>query len=226
MKTNSDAPGAHDAPDIPGVQGEPDLQGTLLYHEKLSSRRTTALFLTLAILFLLLLSWRVSRAGQDILFYVFCAFFTFFLFYVFNYRSLHIQLSNQALRLKFGLFSWTVPLENIAACRLDHVPPFLRYGGAGIHFMFVDKRYRASFNFLEYPRVVIAFKRKAGPVQDLSFSTRQPGEVVRLLEEARGEEPALVKLKELGKPDAAMNTAECFSFGHSMNFKFSAASSG
>lgn len=180
MKTNSDAP------DIPGVQAEPALQGTLLYHEKLSSRRTTALFLALALLFLLLLSWRVSRAGQDILFYVFCAFFTFFLFYVFNYRSLRIQLSSRALHLKFGLFSWTVPLENIASFRLDHVPPFLRYGGAGIHFMFVDKRYRASFNFLEYPRVVIAFKRKAGPVQDLSFSTKSPEEVVRLVEEARG----------------------------------------
>mgnify|MGYP000900013350 CR=1 FL=1 len=33
---------------------------------------------------------------------------------------------------------------------------FLRYGGAGIHFMSIRGRYRASFNFLEYPRVVIA----------------------------------------------------------------------
>lgn len=60
----------------------------------------------------------------------------------------------------------------------------MRMGGAGIHFMFVHKRYRASFNFLEHPRVVIAFKRKAGPVQDISFSTRQPTDVVRLIREA------------------------------------------
>lgn len=60
----------------------------------------------------------------------------------------------------------------------------MRMGGAGIHFMSIRKRYRASFNFLEYPRVVIAFKRKVGPVQDISFSTRQPEKVIRLIQEA------------------------------------------
>jgi hypothetical protein len=57
-------------------------------------------------------------------------------------------------------------------------------GGAGIHFMMIRQRYRASFNFLEYPRVVVAFKKKAGPVQDISFTTRQPDEVLRLMREA------------------------------------------
>jgi len=57
-------------------------------------------------------------------------------------------------------------------------------GGAGIHFMMIRKRYRASFNFLEYPRVVIALKRKVGPVQDISFSTRRPDDVLRLIREA------------------------------------------
>jgi hypothetical protein len=50
--------------------------------------------------------------------------------------------------------------------------------------MFVRKRYRASFNFLEYPRVVIAFKNKVGPVRDLSFSTSRPDDVLRFLQEA------------------------------------------
>jgi hypothetical protein len=60
----------------------------------------------------------------------------------------------------------------------------MKMGGAGIHFMFIRKRYRASFNFLEYPRVVIAFKRKAGPVQDISFSTRRPDDLIRLIQAA------------------------------------------
>jgi hypothetical protein len=58
----------------------------------------------------------------------------------------------------------------------------MKYGGAGIHFMFVHKRYRASFNFLEHPRVVIGLKRKAGLVKDISFSTCQPNELIRLVQ--------------------------------------------
>jgi hypothetical protein len=60
----------------------------------------------------------------------------------------------------------------------------MRLGGAGIHFMLINKRYRASFNFLEHSRVVIALKRKVGPVRDISFSTRQPDEVLRLIQGA------------------------------------------
>jgi hypothetical protein len=95
-----------------------------------------------------------------------------------------IRLSHEALALKFGLFRWKVPLENIASGSLDDLPALLKYGGAGIHFMTVRGRYRASFNFLEYPRIVIALRRKAGPVRDISFSTRQPEEILSLLQEA------------------------------------------
>jgi hypothetical protein len=59
----------------------------------------------------------------------------------------------------------------------------MRNGGAGIHFMLVNGRYRASFNFLEHPRVVIRFRNKIGPVVDLSFSTTQPEKVLAHLEE-------------------------------------------
>jgi hypothetical protein len=58
----------------------------------------------------------------------------------------------------------------------------MRYGGAGIHFMLIRKRYRASFNFLEHPRVVITLRRRAGFVRDISFSTRRPDDVIQLLQ--------------------------------------------
>jgi hypothetical protein len=77
-----------------------------------------------------------------------------------------------------------VALENVESCLLDDVPLLMRMGGAGIHFMFIRKRYRASFNFLEYPRVVIAFKKPAGPVRDISFSTRQPERIRQLVHSA------------------------------------------
>lgn len=91
----------------------------------------------------------------------------------------------EALKPTFGIFTWIMPVDNIETSSLDELPVILRFGGAGIHFMLIRKRYRASFSFLEYPRVVIAFKRKTGPVQDISFSTRRPDEVLQTIQMAR-----------------------------------------
>ena len=156
----------------------------LIYHERVSSNRTEALFLALTILFFLLLIWRVKAGSLDVLAAVFFCLFSLFFFYSVNYRTLIIRLTPESLKLTFGIFTWRVPLDNIEECRLDEIPLLMRMGGAGIHFMSIRKRYRASFNFLEHPRVVIAFKRKAGPVRDISFSTRHPEDVLRLIQEA------------------------------------------
>lgn len=156
----------------------------VLYSERLSSKWTEALFLGLMMLFGVLFLWRVSATRLDGWAAVLLCLCLLFLFYGLNYRTLVIWLTPEALKLTFGIFTWKVPLENVAGCGLDDVPALQRLGGAGIHFTYVRQRYRASFNFLEYPRVVIAFKRKVGPVRDISFSTRQPEEVLRHLQAA------------------------------------------
>jgi len=156
----------------------------LIYNERVSSNRTEALFLALTLLFFLLLIWRVNASSRDVFAAVFFCFFSLFLFYSLNYRTLIIRLTPESLRLKFGIFTWRVPLDNVEESRIDDIPMLMRMGGAGIHFMIIRKRYRASFNFLEHPRVVIAFKRKEGLVRDISFSTRRPDEVLRLIKEA------------------------------------------
>lgn len=156
----------------------------LIFHERISSNRTEALFLALTLLFLLLFLWRVTAGSLDLLTVIFLCSFGLFFFYSVNYRTLLIRLTAESLNLTFGLFTWKVPLDNVEECHLDSLPLLMRYSGAGIHFMFIRHRYRASFNFLEYPRVVIAFKRKAGPVRDISFSTRRPDDVLRLVQEA------------------------------------------
>ncbi len=155
----------------------------VLYYEKLSSKRTQRLFAGLAILFLLLSIWRVKVNGMNGLAVFFLVLSCFFLFYVVNYRTLIIRIMGKTLKLTFGVFTWTVPFDNIESCSIDEIPALMKNGGAGIHFMFVRNRYRASLNFLEYPRVVIAFKNKVGPVRDISFSTRQPDEVLRIIRE-------------------------------------------
>jgi len=155
-----------------------------IYKEKISSVRTEALFVALTLLFFLLSVWRLSAGRLDALSAVFLCLCGIFLFYSVNYRTLTIRLTPETLKLKFGIFVWVVPVANIEECCLDELPALMRLGGAGIHFMLIRGRYRASFNFLEYPRVVIAFRRKAGPVRDLSFTTRRPEDVLRVIREA------------------------------------------
>jgi hypothetical protein len=148
-----------------------------LYQESLTSWRTSLLFIGLTLIFLLMALF--TRAGWSVTGWVLSAVFAF---YVLNYRKLTLLVDRKRLKLTFGLFSWTVPLENLQDCRLDDaLPPFLKYGGAGIHFMTVSGRYRVNFNFLEYPRVVMALKHKAGLVWDVSFSTRRPEELLEVL---------------------------------------------
>jgi len=155
----------------------------VLYEERLTSRRTTALFVALCGLCLVLWLWRRSAGGPGWLSGLLGFPFVTFLFYSLNYRTLVIRLTPAALTLTFGLLRWTLPLANVQSCAADsELTAVQRDGGAGIHFMVVRGRYRASFNFLEYPRVVIALKNPAGPVRDLSFSTRRPDEVIALIQ--------------------------------------------
>jgi hypothetical protein len=157
----------------------------LLYSEKISSKRTELLFIALTLLFLLLFVWRVIAGSVGFLAGIFLFFSVCFLFYSLNYRTLVIRLTSESLKLSFGIFTWTIPLSNVGEIQPDDdLPPLMKYGGAGIHFMLVRKRYRASFNFLEYPRVVIGLKRKAGLVRDISFSTCQPNEIIQLVQGA------------------------------------------
>jgi len=153
-----------------------------IYKESLSSKRTSALFLGLMLVFFLLFLWQVKLSGFQPLAILFLSLSVAFLFYVLNFRRLHTQISSDALTLRFGIFTWTVLFDNIAGCALDdNLPKITKYGGAGIHFFVFEKRYRASFNFLEYRRVVVRFKKARGFVKELSFSTRQPDEIIQLI---------------------------------------------
>ena len=155
----------------------------LVYEERLSSQWTWVFFVALAVPFLLYVLWRVITIGADGPSAVVFCLFAFFLFYSLNYRTLTIRLTRLSLKLVFGIFTWTVPLDNVQDCRVDdELPLLLRFGGAGIHFMWVHGQYRVSLNFLEYRRVVIGLKKPAWLViRDVSFSTRRPREIVGLI---------------------------------------------
>jgi hypothetical protein len=152
------------------------------YHEKLSSARTEALFILLKLIFFALFGWRLSNHGWNSWTITFLCVSAFFLFYVFNYRALKICLTPETIQLTFGIFTWKIAIENIEKCYLD-TPSIGSVGGAGIHFTWIKGKYRAFFNFLEHPRVVVVFKKKQGPVQEIAFSTRQPEQVIGFIEQ-------------------------------------------
>ena len=151
-----------------------------IYLERVSSRRTGALFIVLMIAFFIPFLWfaRTSFFGGWSTFF-FCL-SAFFLFYAINYRRLIICLTEETIKLKFGIFSKIIPYDNIENCFLDtSVGP--RSGGAGIHFMFIKGRYTAMYNFIEYDRVVVSLKVRKGPVRDIAFSSRQPEELMGII---------------------------------------------
>jgi len=154
---------------------------SLLYEERIRSNRTTALFAALAVVFALLLAWQLLRGDAGFTRSLLIVVVVFFLFSTLNYRMLHILLTPEALKLRFGIFSWTVPLGNVAGIEHDSLPWLMRNGGAGVHFMMIRGRYRVSFNMLEFPRVVIALRERVGPVVDVSFTTCRPEEVIARL---------------------------------------------
>jgi hypothetical protein len=151
-----------------------------IYEEKVTSPRTTALFVALTLLFLSLSAWRAMATGLGPLATAFFGIFCFFLFCALNYRTLIIRITRQSLILTFGIFTWKMRLEDIAGCALDDVSLW-RIGGAGIHFTWIRRRYRAMFNVLEYPRVVLALKERKGLVWDIVFSTRRPDAVMAII---------------------------------------------
>ncbi len=159
-------------------------ENAAIYGEKLSSKKTAKFFIALTLIFLALTLWSVNSHSPDEIAITCAAFFLLFLFYSLNYKTLIIRISPARLKLQFGIFSWTVPSKNMTACEIDNSIPFImKYGGAGIHFMMVHGRYRVSFNFLEYERVVIRLKRKQGWVSDISFSTQNPEQILAYLQQ-------------------------------------------
>ena len=152
-----------------------------IYEEKVQSSRTTLLFIILAGIFFSLFIWRVLISGWKTLPAVLLFFGVFFTFYIINYRVLKIRISDREIILRFGLISWRTDLENIGEVVLDDSPKLIRYGGAGVHLAFVSGEYRAFFNFLEYPRLVVRLKNKKSPVQALVFTTRYPQDILQIL---------------------------------------------
>lgn len=155
--------------------------GDQIYQEKIQSPLTTLLFTLLMMVSSSLFAWRVMIVGFRA-FPIACLVLTLFFFCSgLNYQTLRITITEEDFLLKFGLIRWRTRLENIQTCKKDDSPNLIKYGGAGVHFAFVKGEYRAFLNFLEYPRILIIFHQKQSLVQGLVFTTRQPEQVLEII---------------------------------------------
>ena len=154
-----------------------------IYSEEIRSNKTDLLFVVLALITYALSVWKFSVVGFKFGpgFYLFLG--LLFTFYIFNFKVLKISITDQVLDLKFGIIPWKTELSNIQEIALDDAPMIIKYGGAGVHFAFVKGEYRAFYNFLEHPRVLIRFKKKQGLVEALVFTSRQPDQILTIIQE-------------------------------------------
>ena len=154
-----------------------------IYYEETRSNKTDRLFVVLALITYALGAWKLSVVGFKFGAGLFLFLGLLFTFYIFNFRVLKISITEQALHLKFGIIPWKSELSNVREVSLDDAPMIIKYGGAGVHFAFVKGEYRAFYNLLEYPRVLIRFKQKQGLVKALVFTTRQPDKILEIIQE-------------------------------------------
>lgn len=149
-----------------------------LYEEQISSKITTGVFITFTTLFMIIFSCQFLGSGYFVLTLISFSLFLFFLFYSLNYRSLTILITSSSVEIKFGIFSRIACWESIEDCHIDGVSMW-RIGGAGIHFTRIRGKWRAMYNFLEYPRIVLTLKK--GRIREVIFSTRNPERVLTIV---------------------------------------------
>jgi hypothetical protein len=97
-----------------------------------------------------------------------------------NFAFLSIVVSYRGVTARFGLFSHTLPIDDIAGTYLDKASS-IAYGGFGIRFGWVNGKRRLVYNVINAPRVVIQERRASN--HEFVFSTRNAKAVMKAISE-------------------------------------------
>ena len=152
-----------------------------LYEEKLFSRINAVIFAVIVGLLLNALIYQllVEPLGTN------PAPNEYFVFMIFlfsaigiNFSTLRITIDYQDVTVGYGIIKKTIPREKIEKCYLDQTRAIL-YGGWGIRIGRVKGKWRLIYNTVGDHRVVVVFRN--GWYQEFVFSTRNPQEIIKLL---------------------------------------------
>lgn len=103
----------------------------------------------------------------------------FFLVITINYFRLTIKIDHERLTVGYGVSKSKISWDNIEDCYLDETSS-LWYGGWGSRLGRVDGKWRAVYNVIGGPRVVVSLKE--GWIREVAFSTKDPEEVMEKIE--------------------------------------------
>ena len=95
-----------------------------------------------------------------------------------NFSRLTIRMSPENITVGYGRITRQIPWENIESCYLDETSAIF-YGGVGIRFARIRGKWRLVYNIIATPRVVLSLK--AGRFQEFVFSTKNPDEVLSII---------------------------------------------
>ena len=95
-----------------------------------------------------------------------------------NFSRLTIRMSPENITVGYGRVIQQIPWKNIESCYLDETSTIF-YGGFGIRFARIRGRWRLVYNIMSTPRVVLSLK--TGKFQEFVFSTKNPDEVMNLI---------------------------------------------
>jgi len=102
-----------------------------------------------------------------------------------NFRRLVIEMTEEHIAVGFGVFRRTISWDRIVDIRRDE-RPLLSYGGVGWRLDWSRRvgGWIVAFVDFRHPRVILELR--GGKIREFVFSTRNPGEVSRLITERLG----------------------------------------
>jgi len=149
-----------------------------LYEEKIFLRLTTITLISFTVVLFLVLIFLISAESYPFLIGTILCAFILFVVTTLNFNTLTIRITPEFVKVAYGIFGRKSVFENIEACSLDNVSNF-RYGGFGIRIARVSGSWRIAYNIFKCPRVVLSLKK--GRIREVVFSTKNPEEVMRII---------------------------------------------
>lgn len=158
-----------------------------IYEEKIFSKWTTIILVGtfLFVLFLsvfLILIEPIKEPIQAVVLFVLLFVLLLLLAVMINFCTLSIKMTPKFIIVSYGIFKNKILWENIEDCYSDNASAIRHYGGWGIRIGRVSGKWRKVYNTIGEPRVVLLLKRGKF-FKEFVFSTKNPGEVMKITKE-------------------------------------------
>lgn len=157
------------------------MQKNIIYEEKVMSKVTTVTlgFFAACLLFLFLYQNLIgpvgTRPAPD---WLILGMFLFILCVAINFSKLTISMTQESMCVAYGIFKRNIRWVDIEECFFDTISE-IRYGGWGIRFVKAGGKWRLVYSVFGGARVVL--KLKKGRFNEFAFSTKNPEEVIKII---------------------------------------------